>query len=46
LKVSKSDKENVWVLESDKKIVWVMGYRIDERFCITAKTKEVIVFNC
>lgn len=46
LKVSKSDKENVWVLESDKKIVWAIGYRMDERFCVTAKTKEVLMISC
>ena len=41
-KLSKSDKEKVWVIESDRKILWVLGYRIDDRFKISPKTKEVL----
>jgi tRNA(Ile)-lysidine synthase len=41
-KLSPDEKQHTWVLESDKRIIWVVGYRMDDRFKITGKTKEVV----
>jgi tRNA(Ile)-lysidine synthase len=44
-KFSKIMKENAWVLESAGSIVWLIGYRIDERSKIGAYTKEVFLIT-
>ena len=41
-KISLTEKEKVWVIESDKRIIWIIGKRIDDRFKITEKTKNVV----
>ena len=40
-KLSKTEKEKAWVIEMNKKIVWVVGMRIDDRFKVTEKTKKI-----
>ena len=41
-KLSKTEKENIWVIESKQRICWIVGQRIDNRFKLTATTKEVL----
>ena len=44
-KLSQAEKSNVRILESDGKIVWIVGMRIDERFKFDKDTKEVYVLS-
>lgn len=41
-KLSKADKEKIRVLEMNKKIIWIIGHRIDDRVKITDRTKSVL----
>jgi tRNA(Ile)-lysidine synthase len=36
------EKDDVWVLLSGKDIVWVVGERIDNRYCVCPESKEVL----
>ena len=45
MKVSLPDKEKVWLLTTGSKIVWVAGYRIDDRFRITEKTRNILMIK-
>ncbi|NOX84795.1 MAG: tRNA lysidine(34) synthetase TilS [Chlorobi bacterium] len=44
-KVNRFEKENVYVMESAGKIIWIIGYRVSEDFKISEETKKVIVFR-
>ncbi len=44
-KMSIPEKEDCWILVSGEKIIWIVNYRIDDRFKITDKTKNVLIIK-
>jgi tRNA(Ile)-lysidine synthase len=41
-KLSLAEKEKIWVVEMNKKIIWIVGLRIDDRYRITTATRRVL----
>lgn len=41
-KIARTHKDNILVLEMNKKIIWVVGQRIDDRFKVTGKTARLL----
>lgn len=41
-KLSLTGKENIYVIESDKKLVWIVGMRIDERMKVLPSTRTIL----
>ncbi len=44
-KVPLHEKENIWILECNKKIVWVAGYRLDERFKVKNNAEKLLLIK-
>lgn len=44
-KIPVPEKKGIWIMASGKKIVWIMGHRIDHRFRITPETRRVLVLR-
>ncbi|PZD76925.1 tRNA lysidine(34) synthetase TilS [Mesonia sp. K7] len=44
-KVSKIEKEKIWLLCNGEDVIWVVGYRTDNRYRITENTQEIIKFT-
>lgn len=42
IKLNQIEKDKTFLLISDNKIVWITGHRIDDRFKITNKTKNIL----
>lgn len=40
-KISRLEKENIWLLVSADEIVWVVGHRIDNRFRVLSDSQQV-----
>lgn len=45
LKLSSLQKEKIWVIESNKKIVWIINYRLDNRFKVVNLNEPLIHIN-
>jgi tRNA(Ile)-lysidine synthase len=41
-KMSLTEKDKIWIVESNKRILWIVGKRIDDRFKVTDKTKKIL----
>jgi len=44
-KLSLAEKEKTWVIEMNKKIIWIVGRRIDDRFRVTTGTRQVLTIE-
>ncbi len=42
-KFSLFQKENQWLLCDNKNIIWIVGFRIDDRYKVTSKTKKLYI---
>jgi tRNA(Ile)-lysidine synthase len=45
IKLPKEKRDKVWVLEANKKIIWVVGHRINDKFKVKPSTQHVLVIK-
>lgn len=45
MKMPLHEKENVWVLTSNNRIVWVLGVKMDHRFRVHEQTRHITLFQ-
>ena len=41
-KLSLPEKENTWILANGEQVVWIIGRRLDDRYKITASTRNIL----
>jgi tRNA(Ile)-lysidine synthase len=44
-KMSLPEKENAWILANGEQVVWIIGRRLDDRYKITAQTKNILMLE-
>jgi tRNA(Ile)-lysidine synthase len=44
-KFSLADKENTWLVASGSKVAWIAGHRLDDRFKVTERTREILMIE-
>jgi tRNA(Ile)-lysidine synthase len=44
-KIPVFEKEKIWLLCSENKIIWVVGYRVDRRFQVSENTQNLLKFR-
>jgi tRNA(Ile)-lysidine synthase len=42
IKLSRFENESTWILESKKQIIWVVGYRMDDRFKVSDNSNRFL----
>lgn len=45
-KLNRIEKDNCWLLISGNEIIWVIGYRTDDRFKVDERTKKILEIKC
>ncbi len=44
-KFSLEEKESTWLLCDNEKVVWIVGYRSDERYRVDSSTKNIYIIE-